>query len=307
MADENPTTYNLASVTIGDITLTFRREDAGGTHYYGRSHFEEYHSPFYPILRTAISPEICIDVGANYGYTGLLMRRAFPKCALTLVEPIPWLAEFIHTNFAANGMKFDCFHSAIASNGSETGRSLFGLNEKGSQDSRVTPLKGWPVVETDVVTLDKITADVSESQGVYIKIDTQGWEEHVFAGGYEFLSRHPKWFIKTEFAPQWMDSQGSDPVNMLRDLTARYDVFESPGRQRWNSSTLEDILGTPLHSGCEFEFVDYVRKLAMHGRGWVDLYVLPPAHRRTFHTARRVNPVNRIKQAWNRWLSTRRS
>ena len=104
-----------ASVAIGEITLTFRKADIGGTHYYGRGHFEEYLSAFYPILQKTISPELCVDVGANYGYTGLLMRRAFPSSRLVLIEPIPWLADFIRDNFAANGLTYDSFRSAIVS------------------------------------------------------------------------------------------------------------------------------------------------------------------------------------------------
>jgi FkbM family methyltransferase len=275
-----------ASVTIGDITLTFKKADAGGTHYYGRGHFEEYRSSFYPVLKGALDPAFCIDVGANYGYTGMLMRRAFPSCNLQLIEPIPWLSDFVSENFKANGLTFDSFHSAIVSDGAEQNKATFGLNEKVSQDSRVIPQPGWKTVETDVVTLNRLTREVTEDQGVYIKIDTQGWEERVFAGGRDFLGRHSKWFIKTEFAPQWMDSQSSDPVSLLRDLIDRYDVFESPGRQRWNCKTVEDLVGTPLLPGCEQEFVSYVRTLVMGGKGWVDLYVLPPASRRAFNTGR---------------------
>lgn len=270
------------SVTIGDITLTFKKADTGGTHYYGRGHFEEYHSSFYPILKEAIDPAFCVDVGANYGYTGMLMRRAFPSCNLQLIEPIPWLSNFVAENFKANGLTYDSFYSAIVSDGAEQSRATFGLNEKASQDSRVIPQPGWKTVETDVVTLDSLTREVTKDQGVYIKIDTQGWEERVFAGGRDFLGKHSKWFIKTEFAPQWMDSQNSDPVTLLRDLINRYEVFESPARQRWNCKSVQDLVGASLPPGCEEEFVSYVRTLAMGGKGWVDLYVLPPPSRRGF-------------------------
>lgn len=119
-------------------------------------------------------------------------------------------------------------------------------------------------------------------QGVYIKIDTQGWEERVFAGGRGFLSSHAKWFIKTEFAPEWLESQGSAPATLLRELIDRYDVYESAGRQRWNCATMAELIGTPLSPGCEDDFVRYVRNLAMADKGWIDLYVLPKAARRAY-------------------------
>lgn len=272
----------LGKVQIGTITLTFRAKDTGGTHYLGRGHFEEYLSPFYPLLAKTLQPAVCVDIGANYGYTGLLMRRAFPDSHLTLVEPVPWLADFIRHNFAANDARFDVFHSAIASTMTADGQSSFGVNEKSSQDSRVVAQPGWKVVMTDVVTLDALARDIAPDQGVYIKIDTQGWEERVFAGGADFLGRHDRWFLKTEFAPMWLESQGSDPVALLADLIRRYEVYESAGRQRWNCASLAEGIGTALTPGCEADFVHYVRNLAIRDTGWVDLYILPPKARRGY-------------------------
>jgi FkbM family methyltransferase len=272
----------IGRVEIGDIVLNFRDVDGGGRHYMQRGHFEEYNSTIYPLLRSALDPNVCIDIGANYGYTALLMRRAFPDAILTLVEPIPWLADYIRHNFYVNAMQFDHLHSAICSVATQNNKSSFGVREKGTQDSRVILQPGMQEIETKVVTLDQLVANTSADTGLYIKIDTQGWEERVFLSGETFLKSHHRWFIKTEFAPDWLDSQGTDPALLLRWLLDRFDVFESSGRQRWNCSTLSEAIGNPLLPGCENDFVAYVRKLAMHKKGWVDLYVLPPAHRRTY-------------------------
>ncbi|MCA8888685.1 MAG: FkbM family methyltransferase [Parvularculaceae bacterium] len=270
----------IGAVMIGDIVLRFRNSDAGGTHYQGRGHRDEYKSPFYPALRRALSPEHCIDIGANYGFTGLLMRKAFPDCRLTLVEPVPALENFIRVNFERNGARFDKLLSAIVS--SEHGRSSFGVNTKSSQDSRVVAKPGWEIIETDVVTLDQLAQNARPDEGVYIKIDTQGWEEHVFAGGGKFLAGHDKWLIKTEFAPMWLESQGSKPESFLRYLMGRYSVHESLPRYRWGASTLHDIIGEPLRPGREEDFVNYVRKLMKNDRGWLDLFILPQPERRKY-------------------------
>lgn len=272
----------LGKVQIGEIALSFLKKDGGGTHYYGRVHFEEYLSPIYPLLRRALSPNVCIDVGANYGYTGLLMRRAFPSSHLTLIEPIPWLADFVKHNFESNQSRFDRFYSAIVSTPESGKRVTFGVNERSSQDSRVIPQPGWPVVETDIISLDELTSDVPETQAVYIKIDTQGWEERVFSSGRSFLQRHSRWFIKTEFAPMWLESQGTSPAALLSDLLQRYTVYEYTGRLAWNCGNLDHALGESLKPGCESAFVDYVRHLGRNDTGWVDLFVVPSADRRAF-------------------------
>lgn len=292
-----------AHVQIGDLVVHFKASDTGGTHYYGRSHFEEYRSALYPCLQAELAPAVCLDVGANYGYTGLLMHRAFPQARLILVEPIPWLEPFVRHNFAVNGARLDAFHSAIVSVVPEGGRSSFGVNTKATQDSRVVAKPGWDVVETDVVAIDDLLADVPPDQGVYIKIDTQGWEKSVFASGAAFLARHPRWFIKTEFAPAWLESQGTEPAALLGDLLNRYAVFEHLGRTRWRAETLAEIMGRPLEPGCEAEFVHYVRNLGRNDTGWVDLFVVP----KSFQPARRASAapeapraplLSRLAAAW---------
>ena len=153
-------------------------------------------------------------------------------------------------------------------------------------DSRVVPQPGTTEIETQVVTLDDLTADIPKADGVYLKIDTQGWEERVFAGGEGFLQRHDKWFAKTEFAPEWLESQGTDPVALLTWLLDRFEVYESPGRVPWMAACLGDVVGTRLPQGCASDFVAYVRNLAIHDKGWVDLYVLPPSARRRYRLLR---------------------
>ncbi|WP_194094553.1 FkbM family methyltransferase [Marivivens aquimaris] len=286
-------TAKLGLVTIGDIVLKYRDADGGGKHYHGRGHFEEYVSPMYRLLANELDPSHCIDIGANYGYTGLLMRRAFPEANLTLVEPIPWLESFVRKNFENNGARFDRFISAIASDSATT--TEFGVNTNASQDSRVKAQGNWDVISTTSVTLSEIASPVSADQGVYIKIDTQGWEENVFRGGEQFLSSHNRWFIKTEFAPHWMISQGSDPVEVLESWLEKYDIYESLGRVAWNCSSLADMLGKKLEPGDGADFVDYVQTLNKNGLGWVDLFVLPPASRRAY-----ANTVERPRSIWKR-------
>jgi FkbM family methyltransferase len=273
LPDEDP--GQLLQIKIGAINLTVRSKDGGGTHYLQRGHTEEYHSPFYAILRKHLDPSYCIDIGANYGFTGLLMRRYFPSAHLTLVEPVPWLEKFILHNFEENHALFDRLHSAICSDSDGEPRSAFGVKEASSQDSRVIAQPGMRQIETNVVSVSALARDIPPDSAVYLKIDTQGWEEHVFAGAEDFLQRHNRWFIKTEFAPAWLESQGSDPVALLRRLVSNYRVFEAPGRQRWNCSDLDELVGSMLEPGSESSFVHYVRNLARDDKGWVDLYVRP--------------------------------
>lgn len=285
LSDEKKLLFSSEEVDtaiIGDVQITYMKNDVGGTHYLGGLQIEEHASKIYDLLKMYIDPSICIDVGANYGFTGILMRKHFPLCKLILVEPIPWMQEFLEFNFSSNKVMFDAFHSAIVSTGK--GTSSFGVNERSTQDSRVFPQPGWitSIVETSIVNLSELVQDASKDDGVYIKIDTQGWEERVFKSGEEFLSNHTNWFIKTEFAPMWLESQGSDPVQLFHYLLERYVVYEAPARVPWKSRVLKDALGNNLEIGDGEKFVAYVRNLARQDRGWVDLYVLPRPSRRQY-------------------------
>lgn len=267
---------------VGDIIITFRKNDGGGAHYRGKTHFEEYLSSFYRLLRSAVNPAFCIDVGANYGYTGMLMGRSFPESRVILVEPIPWIESYIRYNFNNNNMRFDALYSAICSESSPSATSTFGVRDRGTQDSRVVPHAGMRQIETSVVTLDQLTTEIAPDEGVYVKVDTQGWEEHVFSGGASFLERHDRWFIKAEFAPAWLESQGTDPADLLQQLLRRYEVYEAAGRVRWNCGSLAELVGRPLRHGEEKAFTHHVRHLGPNDTGWVDIYVMPPASRRSY-------------------------
>lgn len=244
----------VGSVRIDDILLEFRERDGGGRHYRGRTHFEEATSSFYSLLRNALSPRYCLDIGANYGFTGLLMHRAFPACHLTLVEPIPWLGEFIRHNFEVNGKGFDRFYPSVV--GAVPGRTTFEVNTNASQDSRVISQTGWDVIETETITLSDLAADIPSDQGVYIKIDTQGWEENVFLGAEAFLTRHPRWFVKTEFAPMWLESSREDGELLLYGAVRYYEVFHPRSHEGGPDTFVETMFRLRLKRDGTFEFCD---------------------------------------------------
>ena len=267
------------SLEIDGLKLTYWVDDPGGTHYRGRGHVEEACSPFYRLLGHALEPSHCVDIGANYGFTGLVIRRAFPAAHLTLVEPVPDLCDFIHRNFAANGYSAERIIPALVDRSSRDD-ATFGLNLRGgSQDNRVVPVNdSWMTITTRATTLDALTADFPADARVYIKIDTQGFEFNVFSGGEGFLSQSDRWIAKTEFAPQWMRSQGSDPQDFLRYLVDRYDVREHPARYAWTTSSLDAALSDPITADTVEPFTAYVEGLNHRRRGWVDLLVRPAAH-----------------------------
>ncbi len=266
---------DIDTVDIDGIRLSFRKRDPSGQRYRLPHHVEEARNPLYPLVARTLRPQVCVDIGSNYGLTALFVRRANPRAKLILVEPVDWLNGFARRNFALNGLGFDVLHAAIVT--SDSARKLtFGLNPAGSQDNRVIPeTDEWPTIEANTITLDQLMSDVADDTAVYIKIDTQGWDGHVFRGGEQFLARNNRWIVKSEFAPYWIESQGESAERHLEFLCTRYRVFENQAKIPWGLNTLAPLFARQLQPADAAGFTAHVRALGRDSRGWLDLLVIP--------------------------------
>lgn len=290
------------TIDFGPIKFTSNQLDTGGRAYKERGWYEEFRNPIYDDIRALIDPQWVLDIGANYGLTVLFSRLRFPQARIIGVEPFADIAKYIRRNAEANALtNFEVIDAFV---GADEGSDFeFHVLEGGSQDSRVrlpTPNGKWKPVRIPQTTLTHLTSAIAPDQGVYIKIDTQGYEEQVFKGGERFLGTHRKWIIKTEFAPNWLRSQGSDPLALLQYLAERYVICEAPARTRFGEAALKEATRRPI-AGAELpDFLAYVEELNRRKLGWVDLLVLPPA----LHAAigRLVpEPDRKASAPWWRW------
>src|SRR5437870_535866 len=63
------------TIKIKDISLIVNWSDIGGRAYASRSSHEEYVSPLYDEIASCLDPKLVIDVGANYGFTGMIFAK----------------------------------------------------------------------------------------------------------------------------------------------------------------------------------------------------------------------------------------
>lgn len=103
--------------------------------------------------------------------------------------------------------------------------------------------------------------------GVFLKIDTQGFEEKVLRGLEPYIGVRSDWMIKMEFAPLWLESQGTDPVVLLESLLERFDVAEFPERITFNTPSLDAFFLFPVRADQAEDFVHYVTTLNRGRRG----------------------------------------
>ena len=269
------TTSETSQHTFGSYKIEVDASDKSAGAYGGRPWQEEFVSPFYMAIKDCLEPEVLLDIGANYGVTSLFMKHVMPDTPLIAVEANTDLIPFIENNLQANNKGHFSVINAIAGEKSSKNAS-FSINKRGSQDSRVLGEGAhWSKIDVPVTTIDSLLRDYRPNIPFFAKIDTQGYERFVFAGGMKRLETSSRWLIKTEFAPDWLISQGTDPVEFLTNLIKRFNVVEFPARYSFHLDLVKKLFEDRLVSSNAVEFVDYAKSLNRKDKGWVDLLIAP--------------------------------
>ncbi|HSG88522.1 MAG TPA: FkbM family methyltransferase [Pseudomonadales bacterium] len=176
-----------------------------------------------------------VDVGANVGlYSALAARRLGPRGRLLSIEPDPdslhWLHRTLAANDGAEAPGTSLFEGAVAD---APGRLTLYRNLDNRGDNRIyeDPMCDAPVTVV-ASTLDAL-ADAHGLDAVdFLKIDVQGAEPKVLAGGRALLARSADCILMSEFWPEGMRACGGDAGAYLADLEALgFRLFEPHGRE----------------------------------------------------------------------------
>lgn len=277
MRDELKTTR----IVVAGIELTLLDNGYDKSWYQKRDAIEEVNSRWYSVLANE-GIKTFIDVGANYGMIGAICAKNIDGLNVVAIEPDPRLVSLIDMNLSRNNvLDYTVIHAAVADISAES--LSFSLNPKSTLDNRVD-MTGWDKVEVPALTLDSLFEKGMISAPFYVKVDTQGFEKQVFLGAEKLLESSYEWIVKAEFAPHWLVSQGTDPVEFLTDIIKKYDVYESPQRYLFSAKFEMTGLGVPILKDDVNAFVAHVRSLNSAGMGWVDLIVRPRSRWRRVRT-----------------------
>lgn len=136
-----------------------------------------------------------IDVGANRGQFALASHYFFPEADLHCFEPIPGHARVLKQRFA----RYPGIQIENKAMGAAAGFAEFHISEYDHLSSFVAPTqrrldespeaRAKQSVQVEVVTLDHWFTDKVLKGPVLLKLDVQGFESEVLAGGREFLSK----------------------------------------------------------------------------------------------------------------------
>ena len=259
-------------VDLEGITLEVLSDKHDGNWYLQRKTFEEKQSLLYHFIRDEGFTNF-IDIGANYGFISIVARQAIAGLNIMAVEADPRLAPLITANFRRNGLVPPTVLNAIASK-EQNINSRFSLNPASTLDNRVA-MPGWGQVCVPTITIDALLQREDLSGRTFFKVDTQGFELNVLAGMEGYLARRTDWVLKMEFAPNWLCSQGTDPLALLDYLQSRYEFAEFAERIPFGTPGMDALFIHAVDSNSHGEFLEHVVSLNKGGLGWVDLIVRP--------------------------------
>lgn len=212
-------------VAAGAWTVYFHRGDNAVSH--GLRNDASYEPFELDLIARLLSPGSCaVDVGANIGLHTLVMSKACgPTGRVLAFEPEPDNVRLWRRNMEANRCRNVELLSIAASD--RTGTLELFLNETNRGDHRVyDPGGGRASVWVPARRLDDVLSE-RQLRPTLLKIDVQGWEYRVLAGGLPSLEGTFPLAVLTEFWTEGLTTAGSSAARYVALLDAlNLDLYE---------------------------------------------------------------------------------
>jgi FkbM family methyltransferase len=198
-------TVKLIKTKLNGLNFWYREDDKVIGQRIALGKYERYETA---LMMSQINKEsVAVDVGANIGYYTLLIAQRAKK--VYAIEPDKEVFEILKKNVEENNLKNVVLLNIAASDRKE---KKYLIKDKENQgNSRLGGKNGELVI---CLRLDDIL--VNEQYISAIKIDVQGWEPAVIAGGEEIIQRDsPTLFL--EYTPgEYKDGE------MIKNLKSKY-------------------------------------------------------------------------------------
>lgn len=166
---------------------------------YEVSRYDPEANPMRRLVRmlTAHHIDLVFDVGANTGQFALALRRHGYAGQIVSIEPLTAAWEQLASNSATDPHWDVIPRTAVGESEGEATINISGNSQSSSilgmldQHASAAPESRYIATElTPVRTLDSIAAPYLAGQpGIFLKIDTQGFEDRVLAGATDVLAR----------------------------------------------------------------------------------------------------------------------
>lgn len=170
-----------------------------------------------------------IDIGANIGQFASSSSLAFNKAHYHCFEPIKAVFEELKTNLI-NQANFNLYNIAL---GNETGIKKIHINNYSPSSSilEMSELhktnfeytRNYTVSDINIDKLDSFITNIEPTKNTLVKIDVQGFEQEVIAGGTKFLKECGVIIVEMSFQQLYKDQPLFHDIYMtLYKLGYRY-------------------------------------------------------------------------------------
>ena len=194
-------------------------------------------------LAGALPPEPTIlDVGANVGFTTLILAAVCPKARIVAFEPVPANIRLLEENLRANGVtNVTVVRAAVGeAKGTVTmaGEGPWSVIAGSGSDVPVVTLDAWCAEHLPDMPID------------LVKIDVEGYEPNVLAGALELMRRwRPRTFL--EFNSWTFLLQGCNPIAFARYLIDAFEIEPVSGVDMREPTAL--VHENMVRQGCVFD------------------------------------------------------
>ena len=160
-----------------------------------------------------------IDVGANIGQFAYMCHSVWPQLPIYSFEPAPECFFRLEQTFARYSIPGRCFPVAVGDAGGERVLHIYENSVNNSLLQRCDPddieQRG---VTVRCVTLDELSATLSNLKSPLLKVDVQGYELSVLKGATELLRRCRYVLVEVSFRRAYLgNAHAADILSFLRD------------------------------------------------------------------------------------------
>ena len=169
-----------------------------------------------------------LDIGANVGDFAYLIHNLMPKAVLYSFEPLDESYEKLRIRME-KVIKFEAFNVALADfNGELTFHRNQHLPSSSPLPMADLHIQNYPnttkntVTKVRAVKLDDIVENLRILDNLLIKIDVQGFEDKVIAGGKNTIKRAKILIIETSFQPLYIGQPLFEDIYNFLEKDFRY-------------------------------------------------------------------------------------
>lgn len=179
--------------------------------------FEDDFSRLALLRRLGFAPDVVLDVGASSGPWSVTCARVFPRAHYYLVEPLPHYEEQLLTETAG------AWHRLPLALGAEDGEAIIAVptSNYGAFGATLLPTSAASA-ETLRVPLRRINTLLAEgtlARPQLVKLDVQGYEAAVLAGGERLWESVEVFFVELSMDRFWT---GAHVLSEMIDLFGRH-------------------------------------------------------------------------------------